>query len=82
MMMFGITNSLLKYAAHEKMDSIFASQILWLSVRLFGLLFFIYYYSTGSFTENLSGTSNVIMLAPVRREICSLRRITASFTEA
>jgi transporter family protein len=70
MAMFGITNSLLKFAAHEKMDSIFASQILWLSVGIFGLIFFAYYYSTGSFTTNLTGTSSLLLAVPMVAGVC------------
>lgn len=70
MCMFGVTNSLLKYAAHEKMDSIFASQILWLSVGVFGVLFLAYYYSTGAFTENLSKTPTTMLLVPIVAGVC------------
>jgi transporter family protein len=70
MAMFGVTNSLLKFAAHEKMDSIFASQILWLSVGIFGLIFFAYYYSTGTFTTNLTGTSSLLLAVPVIAGVC------------
>ena len=70
MFMFGITNSLLKFAAHEKMDSIFASQILWLSVGVFGVIFLGYYYSTGAFTANLSNTSAIMLLIPVVAGVC------------
>jgi len=70
MAMFGVTNSLLKFAAHENMDSIFASQILWLSVGIFGLIFFAYYYSTGSFTTNLSGTSSLLLVVPIVAGVC------------
>jgi len=65
MVMFGITNSLLKYAASQKMDSIFASQVLWLSVGVFGVIFLLYYYSTGQFTANLNGTSMTMLVVPI-----------------
>ncbi len=70
MIMFGITNSLLKYAAHENMDSIFASQILWLSVGVFGAIFLAYYYSTGAFTENLSKTPTTMLIIPIVAGVC------------
>ena len=68
--MFSITNSLLKFAAHENMDSIFASQILWLSVGIFGLIFFAYYYTMGSFTTNLTGTSAILLAVPIISGVC------------
>jgi uncharacterized membrane protein len=70
MLMFGITNSLLKLASHDNMDSIFASQLLWLSVGLFGILFFAYYYTTGNFTTNFSKTTSLLLLIPVVAGVC------------
>jgi len=65
MLMFGVTNFLLKVAAKNSMDSVFASQILWLSVGLFGVLFFIYYNSTGAFQANLSKTPTILLALPI-----------------
>jgi len=65
MLMFGVTNFLLKVAAKNAMDSVFASQILWLSVGLFGLIFLGWYYSTGDFQLNLAKTSGLMLLVPV-----------------
>lgn len=38
MLLFGITNFLLKYAGHHRTDSISATAILWISAGVFGLL--------------------------------------------
>ena len=68
--MFGVTNSLLKYVADQNRDSLLVSQILWLNVGVFGLLFITYKYSTGSFTSNLSGTSSLLLLVLAVAGVC------------
>jgi len=64
MVMFGITNFLVKLAGHYKMDSIFASIILWLAVGVMGLIFLAYFLSTGHFQENLRNTKPIYLLLP------------------
>lgn len=65
MLMFGITNFLLKMAGHYHMDSVFTAVILWLAVGAMGLLFTLYFISTGYFQENLRATPPIYLLLPI-----------------
>ena len=65
MLMFGVTNFLLKLAGYYHMDSVFASVILWLSVGLIGIVFLFYMVFTGEFQENMSHTSMIYLLLPM-----------------
>ncbi|ADD09213.1 EamA family transporter [Candidatus Aciduliprofundum boonei] len=64
MVMFGITNFLVKLAGHYHMDSIFTSIILWLAVGVMGLMFLFYFWHQGSFQENLKNTPAIYLLLP------------------
>lgn len=64
MLCFSITNFLLKIAGHHGMDSILASLVLWLSVGCVGVVFFAYYYTTGTFPENREHVAATLYLAP------------------
>ena len=65
MLMFGITNFLVKMAGHYNMDSVFASVILWLAVGLMGIIFLLYFIHTGYFQENLRATPTIYLLFPI-----------------
>jgi len=65
MVMFGITNFLVKLAGHYHMDSIFTSIILWLAVGVMGIIFLLYFWYQGSFQENLKNTPLIYLLLPI-----------------
>jgi len=64
MLMFGITNFLVKVAGFYGMDSVFASIILWLAVGATGLVFLLYYIHTGEFQGNLEVIPKSYLLFP------------------
>ncbi len=63
MLMFGTTNFLVKYAAHNNMDSIFASIVLWLATGATGLVFLAIY--SKEFMYNLKNTTPWLLLLPI-----------------
>ncbi len=65
MLMFGITNFLLKMAGYYHMDSIFTTVLLWLAVGFMGLLFLLYFIHTGYFQENLRRVETVYLVIPL-----------------
>ncbi len=65
MLMFGITNFLVKLAGYYHMDSIFTSIILWISVGAMGIIFLTYFAHTGFFQENLKNTEPLYLLLPI-----------------
>ncbi|AGB05401.1 putative membrane protein [Aciduliprofundum sp. MAR08-339] len=65
MLMFGLTNFLVKMAGYYNMDSIFTSVILWLAVGLMGLAFLGYFWYQGTFQSNLRATPPLYLLLPI-----------------
>ncbi len=65
MLMFSLTNFLVKMAGYYHMDSIFTSIILWLAVGAMGVFFLAYFLYQGSFQENLHSTPFVYLLLPI-----------------
>ncbi len=65
MVMFGITNFLVKLAGYYHMDSIFTSIVLWIAVGIVGVIFLGYYIYQGSFQENLKNTPTIYLLLPI-----------------
>ncbi len=65
MLMFGITNFLVKVAGYHNMDSVFTSILLWLAVGAMGLVFLLYYVHTGQFQEEWSSVQKVYLLLPI-----------------
>ena len=63
MLMFGITNFLVKYAGYNHMDSIFASILLWLATGAMGIIFMLVYKD--NFVSNIKNTSPYLLLLPV-----------------
>ena len=64
MLLFGVTNFLLKYAGYKKMNSIFASMVLWVSVGVVGVIAI--FLSHSFFKEELSSVSSkYYLLLPI-----------------
>ncbi len=63
MLMFGITNFLVKYAGYTNMGSMFTSILLWLSTGITGLIFMMAYRN--EFMENMKRISPWLILLPV-----------------
>ncbi len=62
MVLFGITNFLLKVAGEGGMDSVFAANLIWLSAGAVGLIFLIYGIYTGRFQKEWNESRFLITL--------------------
>ncbi len=65
MVLFALTNFLVKVAGEGGMDSVFAANLIWLSAGAVGVVFMIYGLYTGSFQRGLSETNSKMLLLPI-----------------
>ncbi len=65
MIMFALTNFMVKLAGHGGMDSIFAANLIWLSAGAVGVIFLAYGLYTGSFQRAVQSTDMKLLVLPI-----------------
>ena len=65
MILFAMTNFLVKLAGEGGMDSIFAANLIWLSAGAVGVVFLTYGLYTGSFQDGIRNNSVKMLALPI-----------------
>ncbi len=65
MILFALTNFLVKMAGEGGMDSVFAANLIWLSAGTVGVAFLIYGLHTGGFQEGMQNNDMKMLMLPI-----------------